>query len=64
MKAFKSILKGILTIGVIAGFILMIGENEDGSCNIAWSLSWFAEMVFCGWLLVKLFPETFKSDRA
>lgn len=61
MKTLKTILRVILTLGVAVGLILMCGQKEDGSCDLVWSLGWMAEMVISGWLLVKLFPETFKD---
>lgn len=64
MKKFiKSIIKAVLTLGVILGLICMTGESEDMNEQIIWSLSWMAEMFFCGWALMKLFPEDFKKEQ-
>ena len=64
MKKFiKSIIKAVLTLGVILGLIRMTGESEDMNEQIIWSLSWMAEMFFCGWALMKLFPEDFKEEQ-
>ena len=60
MKKFiKSIIKAVLTLGVLLGLICMTGENVQ----IIWSLLWLAEMLICGWALVKLFPEDFKEEQ-
>ena len=58
-KFFKSIIKAVLTLGVLLGLICMTGENVQ----IIWSLLWLAEMFLCGWVLVKLFPEDFKEEQ-
>ena len=64
MKKFiKSIIKAVLTIGVMLGLICLTGESEDMNEQIIWSLSWMAEMFFCGWALMKLFPEDFKKEQ-
>lgn len=64
MKKFiKSIIKAVLTLGVILGLICMTGESEDMNEQIIWSLSWMAEMFFCGWALMKLFPEDLKEEQ-
>ncbi len=60
MKAIKSIIKGILAIGMITGFILATGECE--TFQAVWSLLWIAEATFCGWALFKLVPEDFKQE--
>lgn len=64
MKKFiKSIIKAVLTLGVLLGFICLPGESEDMNAQIIWSLSWMAEMFICGWALTKLFPEDFKGEQ-
>ena len=64
MKKFiKSIIKAVLTLGVMLGLICLTGECEDMNAQIIWSLSWMAEMFICGWALIKLFPEDFKEDQ-
>ena len=62
-KFFKSIIKAVLTLGVMLGLICMTGEIEDMNAQIIWSLSWMAEIFICGWALMKLFPEEFKEDK-
>ena len=63
MKKFiKSIIKAVLTLGVLIGFVCLPGESEDMKAQIIWSLSWMAEMFICGWALTKLFPEDFKEE--
>ena len=62
-KFFKSIIKAILTLGVVLGFILLTGESENMNLQIVWSASWIAVMFLCGWMLVKLFPEDFKEEQ-
>ena len=64
MKKFiKSIIKAVLTLGVMLGLICLTGEIEDMNAQIIWSLSWMAEIVLCGWALTKLFPEEFKEEQ-
>lgn len=64
MKKFiKSIIKAVLTLGVLLGLICMTGEIEDMNAQIIRSLSWMAEMFICGWALMKLFPEEFKEEQ-
>ena len=64
MKKFiKSIIKVVLTLGVLLGLICMTGEIEDMNAQIIWSLSWMVEMFICGWALIKLFPEDFKEEQ-
>lgn len=60
-KSIKSIVKAILVMGVIAGFILMLGEGKSFKQEFIWNMSWMAEMLISGCLLVKLFPEDFKE---
>ena len=62
-KFFKSIIKAVLTLGVMLGLNCMTGESEDMNEQITWSLSWLAEMFICGWALTKLFPEDFKEEQ-
>ena len=62
-KFFKSIIKAVLTLGVLLGLICMTGEIEDMNAQIIRSLSWMAEMFICGWALMKLFPEEFKEEQ-
>lgn len=62
-KFFKSIIKAVLTLGVLLGLICMTGECEGMNAHIIWSLSWMAEMFICGWALTKLFPEDFKEEQ-
>lgn len=63
MKKFiKSIIKAVLTLGVLLGLICMTGECEGMNAQIIWSLSWMAEMFISGWALTKLFPEDFKEE--
>lgn len=54
-KALTSIVEFVLIMGIILGFLLAACENEDGSCNIVWSLSWLAEMVVSGFLYTRFF---------
>ena len=64
MKKFiKSIIKAVLTFGVMLGLICLTGEREDMDAQVIWSLSWMAEMFICGWALTKLFPEDFKEEQ-
>lgn len=60
---FKSIIKAVLTLGVMLGLICVMGECEDITAQTIWTLSWMAEMFFCGWALMKLFPEEFKEEQ-
>lgn len=55
----KSILKVVLTFGLVLGFFLCSGESEDMGIQMAWTFGWLAEMVLCAWGLNKLFPEIF-----
>lgn len=58
----KNIGKALLTIGCIAGLILMMGEELDGSCNTLWTFGWMALAVICGRGLMRAFPEIFKEE--
>lgn len=60
----KKFIKAILTIGFIIGFVAMMGESSDKSIQYIWTFGWMAEMLLCGWGLVKLFPNDFKEDVA
>lgn len=62
-KFFKSIIKAVLTLGVMLGLICVMGESDNIYAQIIWSLSWMAEMFICGWALMKLFPEDFKEEQ-
>lgn len=62
-KFFKSIIKAVLTLGVMLGLICLTGESEGMNAQIIWTLSWTAEMFICGWALMKLFPEDFKDEQ-
>lgn len=46
----KKILMAFLGILCVVAFILACGENEDGTLNILWTLSWFAISFVSGWL--------------
>lgn len=47
----KKIVKGILAVLCALSVILAGAENPDGSCNLAWTLSWLAIAANCGiWL--------------
>lgn len=64
MKKFiKSIIKAVLTLGVMLGLICLTGESEDMNAQIIRTLSWTAEMFILGWALMKLFPEEFKEEQ-
>ena len=62
-KFFKSIIKAVLTFGVMLRLICLTGEIEDMNAQIIWSFSWMAEMFICVWALTKLFPEDFKEEQ-
>lgn len=64
MKTIKKIAKPILTLGLIAGLILMLGEGKSFKQEFIWNISWMAEVILCGVSLIKLFPEDFKEDIA
>ncbi len=57
MKFLKKILENILGLGCIFALFLASAENEDGSCNLAWSLGCLAVAVICGWLWSKFFDK-------
>ena len=42
MKTFKKIVKTVLAIVCFTSIILAGAENLDGSCNLAWTLTWIA----------------------
>ena len=42
MKTFKKIVKTVLAIVCFTSIILAGAENMDGSCNLAWTLTWIA----------------------
>ena len=48
MKTFKTIVKTVLAIVCFTSIILAGGENPDGSCNIAWNLTWIAVAYLSG----------------
>ena len=64
MKKFiKSVVKGLLTLGAVLGFVLMTAEHENISMQFLWTMSWAGEMALCAWGLMKLFPEDFKGGQ-
>ncbi len=63
MKKFaKSIVKGILLIAMMTGFVCVIGESDDLVTQIIWTSSWIAEIAICSVALTRLFPEDFKGE--
>ena len=44
-KVIKQSIEVILTIIACVSFILMFGENPDGSICLPWSLGWMAAFV-------------------
>jgi len=48
MKTFKIIVKTVLAIVCFTSIILAGGENPDGSCNLAWTLTWIAVAFLSG----------------
>ena len=63
MKKFiKSVVKGLLTLGAVLGFVLT-AEHENISMQFLWTMSWAGEMALCAWGLMKLFPEDFKGGQ-
>ena len=63
MKKFtKSIVKGILLIAMMTGFVCVIGESDDMVTQIIWTSSWIAEIAICSVALTRLFPEDFKEE--
>lgn len=58
----KTIVKSILILAVITGFVMLTAESEDITSQITWSLGWMAEMVASAWALVKMFPKDFKEE--
>lgn len=60
----KKFIKSILTLGVVLGVFMVMGESDDMTAQVIWTISWAVETAVCGIALVKLFPEEFKEDRA
>lgn len=58
-KVIKKIIEVILTIIACVSFVLMFGEEQDGSICLPWTLGWLSALVVSGWLLNKL--GAFKS---
>lgn len=50
----KKTLSFILGVVAIVALILGSAENPDGSCNLAWSITWLAVFAAAGWAWVKL----------
>ena len=48
MKTFKKIVKTVLAIVCFTSIILAGAENLDGSCNLAWTLTWIAVAYISG----------------
>ena len=59
----KTIIKSILSLTCLAGIVLAGGENQDGSCDLAWTLSWLAVSVLAGALLKRIFYNPIKNTR-
>lgn len=57
----KKILSLIIEFACVASLFLACGQNADGSCNLAWSLSCLAVSVVCGVAYGKLNPEALKE---
>lgn len=57
MKILKTILGYILGLITMMAIMFACAENEDGSCNLWWSLGCIAVAVVCGWLWNKYFNE-------
>lgn len=53
----KKTLSFILGVVAIVALILGSAENPDGSCNLAWTLSWLAVLAAAGWAWWKLNPK-------
>ena len=53
----KKTLSFILGVVAIVALILGSAENPDGSCNLAWTLSWLAVSAAAGWAWWKLNPK-------
>lgn len=62
-KFFKSMVKGLLTFGVVLGFALMTAEHENIYMQCLWTMSWVGEIALCALGLMKLFPEEFKEEQ-
>lgn len=56
----KTLIKSILTIGMVAGFILCTAEAQTASMQWAWTLGCISLMTICGWGLNKLETTTEK----
>lgn len=50
----NKIIKAILATLCFTGIILAGAENADGSCDLAWSLSWLAVVLASGLGLKKM----------
>lgn len=59
-KAIKKIIVAILTIIACISFVLMLGQNPDGSVNLLWNFGWMASLALSAKALDKLgvFNET------
>ena len=57
----KKVAKTILAVACFAGIILAGCEEPDGSCNLAWTLSWLAIAVNCAFWL-RWLKEDEKED--
>lgn len=44
----KRITRAVLTALCLAGIVLAGAENQDGSCNLVWTLSWLAVATLSG----------------
>lgn len=50
----KKLTKALLATICLVGIILAGAENPDGSCNLAWTLSWLAAATLSGIGLKKM----------
>ena len=48
MKTFKKIVKTILAVLCFTAIILAGAENQDGSCNVVWTLFWMSVAYLSG----------------
>ena len=57
MKTFKKIVKTVLAIVCFTSIILAGAENLDGSCNLAWTITWIAVAYVSGRQYGKLYKS-------
>ncbi|MBO4656155.1 MAG: hypothetical protein J5639_00080 [Bacteroidales bacterium] len=50
----RKILTIVSGLACFSAMILCSAEKEDGSCDIVWSVTFFAIALFFGWLFYKL----------